>query len=610
MNRIVPLILVGVLLTASSVHSDETRSSPDRPVIPVVRLSGMITEKPVPDDMPFTLGGDTGVSLHSLLSKLSKIENDDSVPAVVLEIGTVAMGRAQREALVRSVNKLRTAGKKVHVHVDQFTTRDLPLIAHADEVSMVPTGYMFINGLYGEQIFLRGLLDKLGVEPDYLTCGDYKSAGEMFMRNEPSEEAARMYNWLYDGIWGNTVDSIAKGRSVSKEKVQNWVDEGVYTAERAVKEGIIDVVEHHHEFEARLKKSYGENLRFNRRYGRKAGNQIDLSSPFGLMNFYAELLAPSTPRKSTKPGVGIVYLEGSILPGSSGGNPFLADAAAFSDTIRKALDEAADDDAIKAVVFRVNSPGGSAVASEIILNAAKRVAAKKPLIVSMGDVAASGGYYVACGTDTIFAENSTVTGSIGVVSGKFATTKMWDKLGINFSPIKRGKNAGILSSAGVFSDSERSAMQGFMDEVYEVFKGHVTNIRGKRLKKPIDEIAGGRVYTGRQALELGLVDRIGGLNEAIALAADKASLKTGYDVRVVPRPKNFMELLMGDLNGPKDDGRHLRVGQLTLPSALEAAIPLLNGLDATRVNAIKHALLQLTVLQQEKVTLTMPIVTQ
>ena len=237
--------------------------------------------------------------------------------------------------------------------------------------------------------------------------------------------------------------------------------------------GIIDVVEHQQQFEARLKKAYGDDLKFDRRYGKKSGNQIDLSSPFGVMNFYAELLAPTTKRKSTKPGVGIVYLEGAIMPGSSGGNPFLADAAAFSDTIRKALDEAAADDAIKAVVFRVNSPGGSAVASEIILNATNRVAAKKPLIVSMGDVAASGGYYVACGTDTIFAEESTVTGSIGVVVCKVATTGMWDKLGVSFTPIQRGKNSAMLSSASVFSDSERAAMRSYMDEVYEVFKGHV-----------------------------------------------------------------------------------------------------------------------------------------
>lgn len=604
------LLLAAVVCSSITVAADEPQVKPKRrgkAVIPVISLSGVITEKPVPADMPFSFGGDTGDSLHSVLKRLDKISNDDSVEAMVLEADTVSMGRAQLDEIARSLRAIRAAGKKIHVHADLFTTGGLALISSASDISMVPTGYMFITGLYGEQVFLRGMLDKLGVVPDYFTCGDYKSAGEMFMRKEPSAEAAEMSKWLYDGIYDSLLTVISEGRGVEKDKVRSWIDAGVYTAETAIKAGIIDHIEHHQDFEARLKKQYGEDLKFDRKYGQKANKQIDLSTPFGLMNFYAELLSPSAPRKSTKPGVGIVYLVGAIMPGSSGGNPMLADAAAFSDTIRKALDEAAEDDAIKAVVFRVNSPGGSAVASEVILNATKRIAAKKPIVISMGDVAASGGYYVACGTDTIFAERSTITGSIGVVVGKFATTKMWDKLGISFSPIQRGKNAPMLSSANVFSDSERAAMQSYMDEVYGVFKGHVTTARGDRLKKPIDEIAGGRVYTGQQALELGLVDKIGGLNDAIAFAADKANLPPGYDVRVVPRPKNFMEMLMGDLTGAKDDGQHLSIRQTKVSPLLETALPLLEGVDSARVTAIKHALLQLMVLQKERASLTMPI---
>ncbi len=191
--------------------------------------------------------------------------------------------------------------------------------------------------MYGEQVFLRGMLDKIGVTPDYFTCGDYKSAGEMFMRTSPSEESEIMSKWLYGGLYENLVATIASGRKVSVEKAQEWIDEGVFTAERAVEKGIIDVVEHQQSFEARLKERYGDNLKFDRSYGKKSGPNIDLSSPFGVMNFYAELLSPSTPKKSTRPCVAIVYLEGSIMPGSAGGNPFLADAAAFGDVIRKSL---------------------------------------------------------------------------------------------------------------------------------------------------------------------------------------------------------------------------------------------------------------------------------
>ena len=602
-------VIVLAVTSADAQTPPTTKSKTAKSVIPVFQLSGPITEKPVADDSPFNFGGAAGESLHSLLNRLNEVKNDENVPAMVLELGAASLGRAQVEELSRALQAIKASGKNIHVHTDMFTTGQYSLMSSVSEISMVPTGNVFITGLYGEMLFLRGMLDKVGVTPDYFTCGDYKSAGEMFMRTSPSEEAAEMTNWLYGGIFENLVDAIATGRGVTADKAKAWIDEGVFTAERAVEKGIIDVVEHHDAFEARLKAAYGADLKFDRGYGKKKGANIDLSSPFGLMNFYAELLAPSTPKKSTKPGVAIVYLEGSILPGSGGGNPFLADAAAFGDTIRKALDEAADDDAIKAVVFRVNSPGGSAVASEVILNACKRLAAKKPLIVSMGDVAASGGYYVACATDTIFAEESTITGSIGVVSGKFGTTEMWNKLGITFTPIQYGKNAALLSTANVFSESEKAVMQGYMDEVYEVFKGHVTKARGERLKKPIDKLAGGRVYTGNQALELGLVDRIGGLHDAVKLAGEKAGLPSGYDVRIVPRPKNFMEVMMSDLAGPKDDGRHLSLSTEAISPLVQMVLPLLQNLDPARVNAIKHGFLQLSVLQSESVSLTMPVMT-
>ncbi len=623
MKRVICASLVVTLLfggTFVKADDDTTNIKPattskkrSKVVIPVIRVSGTISEQPVPEDMPFSFSGTQAQSLRSILTRLKKVESDDNVPAMVLQLNVATLGRAQAEEIVRALNAIKATGKTIHVHTDLFTTGQLALIGNASEISMVPTGYMFITGLYGEQVFLRGMLDKIGVTPDYFTCGDYKSAGEMFMRKSPSAEAAEMSKWLYDGLYGSTVAAIAKGRSVSDETARKWIDEGVFTAERAVTEGIIDVVEHTQEFEERLRASYGENLAFDRRYGMKASSIPDLSSPFGILNFYAELLAPSHQRKSKRPGVAIVYLEGAIMPGDGGGNPLFADAAAFGDQIRKSLDEAAEDDAIKAVVFRVNSPGGSAVASEVILNATKRVAAKKPFVVSMGNVAASGGYYVACGTDTIFAEESTITGSIGVVVGKFATTGLWNKLGISFTPIERGNNAAMMSSAAVFSDSERTAIRSYMDEVYEVFKGHVTFARSG-LTKPIDEIAGGRVYTGRQALELGLVDKIGGLNDAIALAAEKAGLENGYDVRVVPRTKGFMELLMSDLGGPKDDGKHLSLSssmpagvRSSLHPLLEIAIPVLQSIDSGRALAVKQALLQLMILQSEKVSLTSPV---
>ncbi len=470
-----------------------------------------------------------------------------------------------------------------------------------------------IFGMYGESPYLRGLLDKLGITPDYLTCGAYKSAGEMFMLNKPSKEAKENLESLMGGIFDTYLSLIAQGRGVSTDKAQQWIDGGMYSAEAAQKAGIIDVVEFHQDYVAALKETYGDNVVFNKKYGKKKSMEIDLSSPFGLLKFYADLLSGPKVTKSTKDSVAIIYVEGLILPGQGEPSPLpmLTGGMAYSTPIRKALDEAADDDKVKAVVLRVDSPGGSAVASEIILNATKRVAAKKPFIVSMGGVAGSGGYYVACGTKTIFADSSTITGSIGVVSGKFATTDMWNKVGISWDAVQRGANADMLSSAAVFTDGQRKLMQGWMDEVYEVFKGHVVKIRGEKLKKDIDALAGGRVYTGKQALELGLIDKLGGLDDAIQFVAKEAGLED-YEVKVIPRPKSFIELLMSDLKDGDSDNKTLSIairqlapGQLSL---MDAALPHIKGLEPQRLQAVLSALQRMQLLQDEKVIVAMPVI--
>jgi protease IV len=310
--------------------------------------------------------------------------------------------------------------------------------------------------------------------------------------------------------------------------------------------------------------------------------------------------------------VAIVYVEGPIVLGTS--PPSLLDPSAkvaASTPIRAALNKAAADDSIKAVVLRVNSPGGSAVASDIILDASKRVKAKKPLVVSMGDVAGSGGYYVACGSDTVFADESTITGSIGVVVGKLATTDMWGKVGITWKEFNRGANASLLSSSQVFTPEQRKKVQGWMDEIYGVFKGHVMAIRGDRLKKPIDDLAGGRVYTGRQALDLGLVDKIGTLADAVKFAAKEAKIDK-YEIRIVPEPKNVIEKLLEGASGQEkdeDDAKATLRAPATVTgnaSVWQAALPYLQGLDPQRAEAVVRAFQQLEILNREGVVLMTP----
>ena len=576
--------------------------------IAVFRLTGSVKESPADDT--FSLSGSTGVSLKDLVAHMKKSADDPEVKAVVLLIEGGSVGLAQTEEVRQAIKRLRTAGKEVYSHADSLSMREYVLLSGASRLSVTPTADLWIMGLAGEAPYLRGLLDKLGVKPDFLTCGAYKSAAETFLRTEPSPEADQMENWLFDGIYSAMVQLIADGRGLQSEKIRELIDAGPYQAKKAQEAGLVDAVEHRQDFEAMLKSKFGEDVVFDKKYGRKKQDQVDFSSPFAVFKILGEMMGPGKKKGTGKDAVAIIYVDGPIVIGGGQPSPFGGVSARGVD-LRKALDEAARDQSIKAVVLRVASPGGSAVASEMILDATKRVKAKKPFVVSMGDVAGSGGYYVACGADTIFADESTLTGSIGVVSGKFATNEMWKKIGVTFKSYQRGKNAGMLSSADVFTAEERKRMQGWMDEIYDVFKGHVVAIRGTRLKKPIDELAGGRVYTGRQALELGLVDKIGTLRDAIDHVAGQAKLKD-YEIRVVPEPKNALERLLEEATGEQDDKPGLDVGVRRLPavgretSLVELAMPYLRHMDPQRVGLIVRALERLQLLQQEGVILMMP----
>jgi protease IV len=582
--------------------TSEIRKEPEppKPRIAVFRLAGPVQE--TPKEEVFNFGGDPGVPLEDLVARMDKAAKDSTVKAVVVVLDQATVGSAQVEELRQAMIRVHAAGKQVIAHADTIgSLGQYALLSAASRVSVVPTADLWITGLYGEAPYLRGLLKKIGVKPDFMTCGDYKSAAEIFMRDGPSKEAEAMQNWLLDGLYETLVQRIADSRKVSPELVRAWIDSGPHSAEKAKELGMIDVVEHRQDLEARLKEQFGSDLVFDRKYGKKAEPKLDTSSPFGLLRFWGELLGASKPVEAKRPAIGIVYVEGPIVVSGQAAALF-QEVVATSSSIRKALDAAARDDSVKGVVLRVDSPGGSALASEIILDATCRVKAKKPLTVSMGNIAGSGGYYVACGADTIFADESTITGSIGVVGGKLATGGLYDKLGINFKEYRRGQNAGMLASGEVFTPAERAKLQSWMNEIYGVFKIHVTTVRGNRLKKPIDDLAGGRVYTGKQAFELGLVDRLGTLNDAIKFVAALAKL-TDYDVRIIPKPKSFLEQLLEESSGDEP-----RKGLVVIqrPALIEQALPYLRSADPSRVALVRMALGRLELIYREGVVLMMP----
>jgi protease-4 len=571
-----------------------------RPVVAVFDLHGDITEQPVDNSMP--LFGSQPPSLREIVSRMDKAAKDPVVKAVVVLGDEAGVGYAQSAEIRQAMKSIHDAGKEVYGHADAVMMPQYVLLSGCSRLSVSPTGEVWAMGLYGDQLYLHGLLTKIGVTPEFLHCGAYKSASEIFMRDGPSPEADEMYNWLFDSIFDTAIGEIAAGRNVSADQVHKWIDGGPYTAEKAKSDGMIDAVEDRTELEATIKSKFGDDVQFDKKYGEEKPPEINFSNPFAVMQVLAQLMNP--PKKDEgKPAIGIVYVEGPIVTGKSDSSPFGSQLAASTD-ISRALDDAAADDSIKAVVLRVDSPGGSATASEIILHAAQRLKAKKPLFVSMGNVAGSGGYYVTCAADTVFADDATITASIGVVGGKLVTTDMWNKIGVNWHAYSRGANAGLLSSDAVFSDTQRAQMQSWMDEIYGVFKSHVVAIRGGKLKKPIDELAAGRVFTGKQALDLGLVDRMGTLADAISFAADQVKV-SDYAVRVVPEPKNFLQKLMEQSAGGDDEPD--RISMATNSDWLiRMAAPYLAGIDGRHLAAINTALGQLELMQREQVILMMP----
>jgi protease-4 len=591
-----------VLSQAAAAPAGKPPATKDAPVIAVFTLDGAISERPANEALP--IFGPPPTSLRSLIERIDKAGKDPNVKALVLVSEGAGIGLGQTEEICQAIARVRAAGKEVYAHVDSMFIMDFALFSSASRLSVVPNGMVWITGLRAEAPYARGLLDKIGVTPDFLTCGEYKSAAEIFMRSEPSRQSEEMYNWLLDGLFEAYVATIATGRDATPEKVRAWIDDAPYTAESAKAAGVIDAVEHREDFESMLRAKYGDNVVFDKQFGREKPPQIDFSSPLGVFKLWADLMA-GPKNKPVKDGVAIVYVEGMIVTGTAKQSILGGDGAAMSSDIRDALDDAANDEKVKAVVLRIDSGGGSAVASEIILDATRRVKAKKPLIVSMGNVAGSGGYYVACGSDTIFADRATITGSIGVVAGKFVTTDMWNKVGITWKGYDRGENAALLSSDMPFTPAGRERVQEFMNRIYDTFKAHVTTARGNKLTKPLDEIAGGRVYTGKQALDLGLVDQLGSLSDAIAFAAEQAKLGEGYDVRVVPAPKNLLEMLMEDAAGGKNEPQRILAGPGGT-SLLDLAAPYLQHLDPHRVRAVRTALRRLELTQREGLLMTMP----
>ena len=616
--RLHSLLITGILFLSLTFPAIGEMQSPNVPssglngsvnvkpsVIVHFHLSGQIIE--AAPDGSVSLSGEQTSSLRKLVNLMEKAGRDDSVKAVIFTFDSPGLELGQIEELRKSIIQLKESGKKVYVHSEDMDNFIYTLLCPADHIAMSPQSTLWLTGIYSESVYVKDLLDKIGVQADYMQMGDFKSAGEMLTQTGPSKAADENRNWLLDSLYDSLVNMIAQSRGKTADEVKQLIDNGPYLADEAVEKGLIDAVQTREKFISNIVDSIEGPVIVDNRYGQQQKPQVNLSSPLGLFSLLGEMLNP--PVSVKKDAIALIYVEGTIESGYNSPSLLGLAGGAFSGDIQKAYEKAASDDTIKAVVMRINSPGGSAEASEVILNATQLIKGKKPLIVSMGDVAGSGGYYIACGADRIFADNVTITASIGVVGGKLATADLWDKIGVNWVGYKRGKNADLLASFDPLTQSQKEFFTSYMRKTYDIFKGHVEKGREGKLTKPIDEIAGGRVYTGKQAKELGLIDEIGGLKQAMEYAATQVSLKD-YEVRVIPEPKDFITMLLEEMSGQgarPSDITLLGVKNLFGNNSTEQFLfEYLQKLEPKRARAIFHALQRVELIQKENVIMMMP----
>jgi len=517
------------------------------PRIVHLHLDGAIGEQPQ-EDVP-SLFGASGQSLKSLLDKLTRAQADDSVKGIILTVQAPMISLGQVEELWLALKSFKDAGKAVYAQVADVQTGSYALVSGASRINVVPTDSVWLTGMQLQSFYLAELFDTIGIDAEIMQMGDFKAAGEMFTREGPSASASQNMEWLLDGLYGTVVKLIANGRGLTEDGVRKLIDAGPYEAEAAKAAGLIDSVMHPDQFLDEIRNEHGEDIYFDNDY---VGN-VDRGD---------ETIA-------------LVYVEGMIVRGYEQVSPFgMGGGMAYSGDLINTLESVMESGNISALVLRVDSPGGSAVASEEILRAVSRVQeAGIPVVVSMGSTAASGGYYIACKADSILADASTVTASIGVIGGKMATEDLWKTLGVNWHTWKRGANADLLDFVKPFSPEQRTSMETWMRGTYDAFKAHVQEGRGEKLTKPLEDMAGGRVYTGAQALELGLVDEIGGLREAFAAAAKLADIGAGdYSVRVFPEYAGFWQSFFAALRGDESRGSDLSARAAPRLSTIAASL--------------------------------------
>ena len=532
--------LVGVLLSSGS--SEPELAIEDDSVL-VFDLATDIVDGAVADSGALFeeafYGGTRSVSLYNTLQAIKAAADDEKISGIYLK-GSPREGLATLKEVRAALSQFKESGKPIWAYNTGFDERDYYMTSVADNLVLAPVGLMEINGFRAETQFLGNALKKYGVGVQVLRVGRYKSAVEPFTRSESSPEDKQQTEALIGDLWKEFLQTVSADRDVTAEQVQQLADDvGLIEPAQALELGLVDSLGFYDDVLLGLRELSGVANEED-----EEAIVVDLEDfPQTSLAEYAQVAARDRAFGGPDDTVAIVYAEGEIVVGSD-----TVPGAVTSQGLSATLREMRKDEDVKAVVLRVNSPGGSAIASEVIADEVKLLAEEKPLIVSMGDYAASGGYMIAAPGAKILASPTTITGSIGVYGLLMNFQEIANKNGITWDVVKTAKLADMETTARPQTEAELKIQQSYVDSLYERFTGIVAEGRDIPIAR-VGQVAQGRVWTGEDALAADLVDELGGLEDAIALAAESAELEEDYRVREFPRLPTFEEQLLNSIFG-------------------------------------------------------------
>lgn len=505
-------------------------------------------------------GGGGGILARDLQKALAAAKADQQVRGLLVRVDT-GMGMAAADRLRTELEAFKQADtsskdaepRTVTCHAESLYNGSYHALTACDRLVLAPIGMVSIPGPAASNVHLKRMMDKVGVEAQMLHIGAYKGAAEPLTRTEPSDEARETLQAILDQAYTTMITGLKDGRGLTEEQAKAAIDQALFVGEQAKEAKLVDAVA---TFEATRDEAVGE----------RGWKKIDLGGdPMKDPTAIPRLLGMMPPEKPLGDHVALVYAVGNVVDGRGQGIIGATQQMA-SGTLVPALHALAEDDSVKAVVMRVDSPGGSALASELIWQATRGVADKKPFVVSMGNVAASGGYYVSAGAEKIYAEPNTLTGSIGVVGGKIVYGDALKKLGVDTYGMSKGERGLMWSSMDAWDDDDQALVQAYMQDTYDVFVGRVSEGRGME-RDAVHEVAQGRVWTGVDAKARGLVDEVGGLDEALAYAHEKAGVDPSKGLEIYPPEPTLRDILgsLGSVQSPVGMGT-LTAGQVAWSS--------------------------------------------